>query len=159
MASEWDFRGDWIGQYCYDTTPSVSRPTPTVSFSMSLRSTWLGGLRGNVQDDPKTGMPERGIIRGKVNALKIDFTKLMPVCHVLLNGKSVRLSVQLGLDYEVPHPEIFYQGEYSPADDTVRGTWLLPARTIRLRSGLRLLAMKFAETTGSWDMSRARFGS
>ena len=54
----------------------------------------------------------------------------MPVCYVNLNGKLVRYSQHLGLDYELPHPAIHYLGNYVLADETVVGTWCLRPQTI-----------------------------
>ena len=73
MVSKWDFRGRWLGKYRYDPSPLFSQPTPVVRFTLTLKKTWFGRLRGYVQDDPATGMPERGIVRGKVAGLDVEF--------------------------------------------------------------------------------------
>jgi hypothetical protein len=157
IATEWDFRGHWLGQYKYDPNPSLPQ-TPVVSFILTLKRTWLGKMRGSVQDDPSTGMPETGIILGKVKGLDIEFVKLMPVCYLLVDGKSVRFSQHLGLDRDLPAPEIHYRGSYVPAEEMVRGTWGITPRTIRLRNFGSVYSYKFARCTGTWEMRRQAEG-
>jgi len=155
MQTEWDFRGRWHGYYLYDPCPLYSEPRPAVPFTLVLKKTWFGKLRGHVQEDPNIGVSEPGIVRGHVKGLEIEFEKLMPVCYAWIDGKVVCYSKHLGLDYELPHPPIQYRGTYSPQDETARGIWSLGAQTIRLRNFGSVVVRQLAGITGTWELRRS----
>ncbi len=154
MSIGWDFRGRWLGQYIYDPSPFFQQPMPAVSFTLTLKKTWLGKLRGRVQDDPQNGMPEPGIVQGIVRGLEIEFVKLMPVCYMNLKGEMVPLAQYLRVDHDLPHPPIYYHGSYMPDEDIVRGTWELREQVIRLPIGGGVIGRKLRRMTGTWEMRR-----
>jgi hypothetical protein len=142
-----DICGIWYGTYFYEN-PILSKSKPAgVSFQLKLtRSSWQrlwGRFSGTVTEYPSQGMPETGIVKGRVNDTGIAFTKYMPVMHFSSGSdRPVPVSQALRkagheLEREIERPPIFYSGRFL-SESEATGTWRLKAATVILSNGTRI---------------------
>jgi hypothetical protein len=134
----WPVGGRWLGEYRYDGKPGVYVAVSPSGFTLELEEAGFGFFSGKVQDDPKTGMPDLGRIRGWRGWSKIFFVKRMPVRTVhSVDPETGELSERIQ-DPRRRHPAILYNGRWYAEAGELRGKWRI------LRSG----------TTGIWFARR-----
>src|SRR5262245_43315511 len=83
-----DINGTWQGEYTYEVLEGQENELKQVAgsvveFTMELKQGWLGSVSGTVQDDQRTGFPEKGVIKGKIKGNVLAFTKQMPVLRLM----------------------------------------------------------------------------
>jgi hypothetical protein len=147
--------GSWKGTYDY-LEPEVKGST-RIGFTLEIfgGSSWR--VRGQVLDDPITGMEGCGTIRGWLVGRHIWFQKVMPYLQVTHDPKPIALVHYLEAHYgerlagDPGRHAVSYRGVVDPDQHRVAGTWTLPHRRLVLTSG-RVIVMPFAR--GSWEMSR-----
>lgn len=148
--------GTWKGTYGYDLVEPIPALTP-VGFLLTLNQGWFGRFTGTVTEDGPGGMPGLGRIRGYFSFPRVEFTKQMPVCHVVgPDGRCIPLReclIEQGYDceHDVPHLPIFYRGEFlNPRQ--AEGTWIIRAGPLSLGDGR---ALQMSEVRGYWSMEAA----
>jgi hypothetical protein len=126
--------GTWKGEYTFEETKdggSRAVMGTVVPFTLELKQGWLGSVTGTVKEDPDTGFPEPGTIKGKIKGAVLIFEKLMPKMRLMHEKSRVTLE-QIGdrfnfvLDTDTPHPPIRHIGDLSDDGNTIEGTWLSP---------------------------------
>jgi hypothetical protein len=149
--------GNWRGSYGYESN-QLKNLIP-VPFTLKLEQGWLGHFTGNVTEDVARGMPGLGVIDGYFAFPNIEFTKQMPVCYIATpDGQRITLRERLiskgyPCEHDIPHPPIFYEGEFVDAN-RAEGTWILKAVQIPLPNGEKL---PMSEATGIWFMQMEVF--
>ena len=106
---------------------------------MQLKQGWLG-ISGTVQDDPRAGFPEQGIIKGKLRKGSkgedvFVFEKIMPMLRIIHESGMVTLEVwadrrKVVMDTKLPHPKIRHIGDISADGNTMEGTFLMEEEAI-----------------------------
>jgi hypothetical protein len=156
MAQLWgiNITGNWRGQYWHHYKgPSE---LPPVGFTLSLKKGWLGRFAGGVQDDPESGMPEPGLVRGNFRYPRIAFTKFMPVFYITDgDGKVVKFRDWLNSggeywEFDRPHPPISYEGEFIDADHA-KGIWTIKGAWVWIEDRQ---AIETPLATGGWSLER-----
>jgi hypothetical protein len=147
--------GSWAGTYNY-LEPEVEG-SQRVGFTLEIfgGSSWR--LRGEVCDDPVSGMDGRGTISGRSWGRHIWFTKVMPQLQIRHDPKPLALADYLQAEFGEqlardcgPHA-ISYRGILAGNRESVSGTWTFPHRRLVLSSG-RVIA--FPAARGIWEMHR-----
>ena len=140
--------GTWCGTYS-QRLPELAR----VSFKLILKESEFGQFTGAVIDESAGGMPGVGTIEGHFKFPHIVFVKRMPVSYVVsTDGRHLRLREYLAecghaCDRDLPHPPIFYRGEF--ADPTfAHGTWLIRPERLALDDGT---ALDMPTAEGDWN--------
>jgi hypothetical protein len=147
--AEWSVEGSWVGEYRFDSDRVDA--IHATAFTLHLSPGWFGRFRGTVQDDPATGMPDPGLLKGKVRGNSVRFWKLMPVAYHFELGPDQRGDPSKMLRSSGAHPPILYEGVYDSDKGVMTGTWHMPHGTLvdalgRSRRSLPL--------TGTWSASR-----
>jgi hypothetical protein len=125
-----------------------------VQFTLTLKQGWFGRFKGAVTDDGPGGMPETGVIKGRISFPKVAFAKFMPVCYVTnAEGRPITMReylIELGhtCERDPAHSPIFYTGEFS-SPSQAQGRWLIRAGSFFLDDGR---FFKMGEARGSWTM-------
>jgi hypothetical protein len=144
--------GTWRGFYAYSKPDQLAAPS-RVSYTLVLKQGWFWRFAGSVSEDPP-GMPGQGRVEGHFSFPRIEFTKRMPVGYMrTAAGQSITLrdylrSDGVPCDQDLPHPVIFYEGEFYDTD-RVKGTWRIRPQHIPLPGGK---ALPIGETSGTWEM-------
>jgi hypothetical protein len=147
--------GVWRGIHRYDFLQPMLKPG-AVSFTLVLRQNRFGRFTGTITEDPENGMPGTGVVEGHFTFPHIEFTKQMPVCHVVTHtGKRMTLRdylIQKGYSYEhgVLRRPIHYQGTFS-APKQAQGIWIIRAGQISLLHGK---AVQLPESRGNWSIEK-----
>ena len=150
--------GSWKGEYSYDENAEAPRLAgQVVGFTVELKQGWLGMISGTIQDDPRTGIPEAGTVRGRVKGTTMQFTKQLPVLRLIHETSALSLEKwaerhKVVMDTEKAHPPIRHQGEISDDGQEVRGTWLLTGVTVEVPGSYQ--PVKIPTLTGAWHMKR-----
>lgn len=145
--------GTWLGTYSFDPMDHIPKLDP-VPFMLTLKQGWFGNFTGTVTDDGPRGMPGTGVVEGFLLFPRIEFTKRMPVCYVVMpDGRCITLRESLvergqTCEHDVPHMPIFYEGEFS-SPSRARGTWIIRAGPVSLGDGR---AVQMREARGGWSM-------
>ena len=145
--------GTWRGFYGY-LEPEQLAASSRVSFTLVLKQGWFWRFAGSVTENPPAGMPGQGRVEGYFSFPRVEFTKRMPVGYMrTAAGQSITLrdhlrSYGIHCDQDLPHPPIFYQGEFSDSD-RVKGTWIIRPQHIPLPGGK---ALPVGEASGNWEM-------
>ena len=147
--------GTWAGTYDY-LEPEVEG-SQRVGFTLEIfgGSSWR--LRGEVCDDPITGMDDRGTISGWSWGRLIWFSKVMPQLQVRHAPKPLALADYLQAEFgeqlarDAGHHTIWYRGIVAGNRESVAGTWTFPHRRLVLSSGRVIV---FPAARGSWEMHR-----
>jgi hypothetical protein len=143
--------GVWRGVYGYAQREKLPA-LPTVAFTFKLKQGWLAHFDGVVTEESAPGNSESGTVDGYFNSPKIEFTKQMPVGHLIgTDGKSMTLREHLlaegqACEQEPPGPAIFYQGTLLDAN-RMQGIWTINAQRIPLANGHSL---PIAPVSGFW---------
>ena len=146
--------GTWHGTYSYDPLEHIPKLDP-IPFTLILKQGWFGRFTGKVSDGPG-GMPDTGAIKGRFSFPRIAFTKQMPVFYVVMpDRRNISLRqflLELGetCEHEIPHPPIFYTGEFSD-DRHAKGTWIIRAEEHPLSDGR---AVPLFEASGVWRIEK-----
>jgi hypothetical protein len=151
--------GKWKGEYVFEETTGGGESKvlgKVVPFTMELKQGWLGMISGTVQDDPREGFAEQGVIRGRIKGNVLSFEKIQPKLRYLHEPARMTLE-QLGdrynlvLDTNVAHPKIRHIGDLSADGNSVEGTWLVSEFSMPIPgSGSTIGLPKLA---GSWKMT------
>src|SRR3954465_3873637 len=93
-----DVTGTWKGEYTFEEGEDGEGRAvagTVVAFTMKLKQGWFGSFTGTVQDDPRTGFPEEGTIKGKVRPGKdgpiLVFEKMMPTLRLIHEASRITL--------------------------------------------------------------------
>jgi len=147
--------GTWEGEYIFEETKDGGSRLvagTVVHFTLQLKQGWFGAVTGTVKEDPETGFPEEGEIKGKLRERMFVFEKIMPVMHMTheKSHKSIeQLAEQLNLvmDTDHKHPKIRHIGDVSEDEKSIEGTWLSPETSLQIPgSSQALLIPKLAGT-------------
>jgi hypothetical protein len=144
--------GNWEGRYSYDRSG-----IPDGEFTMVLKRTLLGGIKGEVSD---RGMDSSGTIEGRVWGHTIRFEKRTPVLTLFVDGKVIPASQyiekKLGVTgvRDVPHPPVIYEGRFSEDFTEASGTWLLGTLPAVPVNADQYVTFNEGKTTGTWHMRR-----
>ena len=132
--------GVWRGVYGYVQREPSAALKP-VAFTLKLKQGWLAHFDGSVTEDAPSEI--LGTVDGYFSSPKIEFTKQMPVGHILgAEGNRMTLrdyAIAAGhpCAHEPPAPPIFYQGTFLDAN-RVQGTWTINAHQIAAADGSRV---------------------
>ena len=158
--ARWSITGLWRGRYAYEPGEGVPQPPPPVAFTAELTQSWFGKFSGQVQDDPRQGVPEPAAVTGRVSGMLVTFSKWPAVFYVQGPGGRVPFreyllsQAGLGLDDELASPPIYYRGRYDPDADRVEGDWEIRAEVLHFTSAGRTLECPVPAAAGTWEMAR-----
>jgi hypothetical protein len=153
--------GTWKGEYVFEETKDGGSryvAGTVVPFTVHLKLGWFGSLAGTVKEDPDTGFPEEGQIKGKIKGSVLIFEKLMPKMR-LMHEKSRMTLEQIAerssfvLDTDHPHPPIRHIGDLSPDGNAIEGTWLSPEYQLNIPGSGQIIAI--AKLAGTFKLTRA----
>ena len=140
-------KGSWKGQYKYDDK-SIQNVIgfEQTNFEIEIISTNDESFTGTVQDDLTTG-GTRGVgeIIGKVNGMRVEFVKQMPIMSLIVNKRGTRKILNQ------KHRKIYYIGSLSDDGKRVSGRWKFKFGFI----WTGMLPRIGLPTKGTWTMSRA----
>lgn len=128
--------GVWRGVYGYGPRDSQPGFVPA-AFTLKLKQGWTSHFTGSVTEDAPPDTPGTGTIDGYFSHPTIEFTKQMPVGHVIKeDGTRITLREHLiekghACQHELPSPPILYLGTFLDAN-RVQGTWVLQPMRIAL---------------------------
>lgn len=153
--------GTWTGEYVYEETKDGGSRLvvgTVVQFTLQLKQGWFGAVTGTVKEDPETGFPEAGEIKGKLRDKVLVFEKIMPVMHMTheKSHKSIeQLAEQFNLvmDTEYPHPKIRHIGDVSEDEKTIEGTWLSPETSLPVPGSSQTIMIP--KLAGTFKVTRA----
>jgi hypothetical protein len=170
--------GAWKGQYTFEEVkpkedagdkPAMSPtgPLPTVSplvigttvnFTLELKQGWLGNVSGTITEDPRTGFPEPGKIKGRCKGNILDFRKYMPVVRMIHEPSRLTLEQwaerrKMVVDATLAHPSILYMGDISDDGNTVEGTWRAVATSLDVPGSYNQAYLPLMG--GTWKITRA----
>jgi len=158
--------GTWKGEYSFEAGEEGAGrhlAGQVVTFTMELKQGWLGSVSGTVQDDPRTGFPEAGKIKGKLRKGKkgedvLVFEKIMPLLRVLHESGRVTLEQwaerrKVVMDTKIAHPKIRHIGDISADGNSMEGTFLIPEDVVTVPGSYEGLRMP--TLAGTFKMSRA----
>ena len=149
--------GTWSGDYIFEEGACDKEAQSVVGhaihFEMTLQQGWLGMLSGKVKDDPRTGYPEEGKIKGKLKGEWIEFRRLMPVLRLMNETGRITLERwaerrKVVMDIERPSPPLLFQGKITDDGKTIEGTWRLDGFTIEVPGSY--LQENVPAVGGSW---------
>ena len=147
--------GSWAGTYGY-LEPEVEG-SQRVGFTLEIFSGSSWRVRGEVLDDPVTGMDGRGTISGWSWGRHIWFKKVMPHLQVTHDPKPIALDDYLQAQFgehlarDAGSHAVWYLGVIARDRHSVTGTWRIPPHRLVLSSG-RVMVLPFAR--GIWEMHR-----
>ena len=152
--------GTWKGEYVYEETKDggsrlvVGRE---VSFTMELKEGWFGAITGTIKEDPETGFPEEGVIKGKLKGTVFVFEKIMPKLRMMHEKTRISLDdiverYSFVMDTEEKHPKIRHIGDVSADGNTIEGTWLSPEYALNVPGSAQSIALP--KLAGTFKMTR-----
>ena len=152
--------GTWKGEYIFEETKdggSQAVVGTVVAFKMELKQGWLGSVTGTISEDPDTGFPEKGTIKGKLKEKVFVFEKMMPQMR-LIHEKSRKSIAQIAdqfnlvMDTEHPHPKVRHIGDMSADEKTIEGTWMSPETSLGIPGSAQNIVVP--KLVGTFKMTR-----
>ena len=152
--------GTWKGEYSFEETTGGGEKRvlgTVVPFTMQLKRGWLSSISGTVQDDPRHGFAEEGVIKGKLKGNVITFEKIQPILRMMHEPSRMNLE-QFGerhkivMETKIPHPKIRHIGDISADCNSVEGTWIVHETSMPVPGSMQIIALP--TLAGSWKMTR-----
>jgi len=143
--------GVWRGVFGY-AVRTGGEGMKLVSFTLKLEQGWTSHFSGSVTEDTPSGPSEVGTIDGYFSSPTIDFTKRMPVAHIIEPDGTRRplsdalVSIGHTSNQQLPSPAILYNGSFLDSR-RVQGTWMLTSVQIPLPGGI---SFSTGQATGYW---------
>jgi hypothetical protein len=119
-------KGVWNGKYWFNEDTYLPEILKERKIKFKILVTDFDGknFKGTVEDDIETGgTPGTGTIKGRLKKDTISFVKKMPVYTVVNPDGSY--SYRKG-----KHPNIYYTGTISTAQNTITGSWYFKRRLV-----------------------------
>jgi len=152
--------GTWKGEYSFEETTGGGEKRvlgTVVAFTMQLKQGWLSSISGTVQDDPRQGFAEEGVIKGKLKGNVMTFEKLQPIMRMI--HEPSRMSIEqlaerykVVMDTKIPHPKIRHIGDVSADGNSAEGTWLVHEESMPVPGSMQSILLP--TLAGSWKMTR-----
>ena len=153
--------GTWKGEYAFEESEEGAGKSvagTVVTFTLKIKQGWLGSFAGTIQEDPRTGFPEPGEVKGKVKGAVISFEKSMPKLRLIHEHGMVALEQwaerrKVVMDTDMPHPKIRHLGDFSADGNSAEGTWLMNQDSVSVPGSYEKLQLP--TLAGTWKMTRA----
>jgi hypothetical protein len=154
--------GTWKGEYTFEEAEGGAGKAvagTVVTFTLKLKQGWLGSFSGTIQEDPRSGFPEAGEVKGKVKGTVIIFEKSMPKLRLIHEHGMVSLEQwaerrKVVMDTDMPQPKIRHLGDFSADGNSAEGTWLMDEDSVPVPGSYERLQLP--TLAGTWKMSRAQ---
>src|SRR5262249_51725959 len=105
-----------------------------IHFKLVLGPSRLGYFKGEVEQDPVDGIPEKGQVRGHIRGMKVAFRKLFASLYLEVHGRYVAYYEQFFREngrmpaQKLRHPPMHFEGRMNDDRTEMSGHWKLTYR-------------------------------